>query len=66
MIMTDINFIVVFRFYKVLPGGYWFILLGPVLDGLLGGSLYGYLYLQGLTLSCRRKRISGCDSSIFR
>lgn len=40
MIMTDLSFIIVYHFYKILPGGYWFILVGPVLDGLLGGTVH--------------------------
>lgn len=37
LLMTDVNFLVVFRFHNVLPGGYWFLIVGPFLDGLLGG-----------------------------
>lgn len=65
MIMTDINFIVVFRFYKVLPGGYWFLIFGPVLDGLLGGSLCFRLHRQSLTVFCRCERIPGWDTGLL-
>ncbi|EKM55220.1 uncharacterized protein PHACADRAFT_143280 [Phanerochaete carnosa HHB-10118-sp] len=37
LLMTDVNFLVVTRWHTVLPGGYWFLLVGPFLDGLLGG-----------------------------
>ena len=36
--MTDISFLLVSQYHTVLPGGYWFILLGPLLDGLMGGK----------------------------
>ena len=35
--MTDLSFLIVSQYHTVLPGGYWFILIGPLLDGLLGG-----------------------------
>ena len=38
LLMTDVNFLVVARWHRVLPGGYWFLLVGPFLDGLLGGA----------------------------
>ncbi|EKM55184.1 uncharacterized protein PHACADRAFT_255634 [Phanerochaete carnosa HHB-10118-sp] len=38
LLMTDVNFLVVARWHTVLPGGYWFLLVGPFLDGLLGGT----------------------------
>ena len=37
LLMTDVNFLIVSKYYRILPGGYWFILLGPLLDGSLGG-----------------------------
>ena len=39
LLMTDANFLVVARWHQVLPGGYWFLLVGPFLDGLLGGKI---------------------------
>lgn len=39
LLMTDVNFLVVARWHMVLPGGYWFLLVGPFLDGLLGGMI---------------------------
>ena len=35
--MTDLSFLIVSQYHTILPGGYWFILIGPLLDGLLGG-----------------------------
>ncbi|KAH9952018.1 MFS general substrate transporter [Amylocystis lapponica] len=36
-LLTDFNFIVVYRFAKSLPGGYWCLIVGPILEGFLGG-----------------------------
>ncbi|KAL7283592.1 hypothetical protein ACG7TL_003027 [Trametes sanguinea] len=36
ILLTDLTFIAVFYFYKQLPGGYYFLITGPVLEGLLG------------------------------
>jgi hypothetical protein len=33
----DFNFILVSYFWKRLPGGYWFLVVGSVVEGLLGG-----------------------------
>lgn len=46
LLMTDVNFLVVSRFHEVLPGGYWFLLVGPFLDGLLGGLYWIFISLQ--------------------
>lgn len=32
------NFLSVFWFYDYIPGGFWFLLLGPIIEGLLGGE----------------------------
>lgn len=37
VLSTDFNFLVVNRYYERLPGGYWFLLLGPIIEGCLGG-----------------------------
>lgn len=34
---SDFNFIIVYFFSNRLPGGYWFLLLGPFIEGILGG-----------------------------
>ena len=33
------TFLSVFWFYEYIPGGYWFLLLGPIVEGFLGGKL---------------------------
>ncbi|OCB86786.1 MFS general substrate transporter [Sanghuangporus baumii] len=37
LLFNDVVFISVFFFSKKLPGGYWFLLLGPIIEGVLGG-----------------------------
>lgn len=37
VLSTDFNFLVVNSYYERLPGGYWFLLLGPIIEGCLGG-----------------------------
>jgi hypothetical protein len=37
LLLTDFNFIMVALFSKRIPGGYWFLTVGPVVEGLLGG-----------------------------
>ena len=39
LLVTDFNFIMVALFSRHMPGGYWFLVVGPVLEGLLGGML---------------------------
>ncbi|KLO13488.1 MFS general substrate transporter [Schizopora paradoxa] len=41
LLVTDFNFIFVYNFSERLPGGYWFLLLGPFVEGLLGGFTAG-------------------------
>jgi hypothetical protein len=38
LIIGDILFILVFMFPEQVPGGYYALLVGPVIDGLLGGT----------------------------
>jgi hypothetical protein len=38
LLLTDLNFIVVFWFAPRLPGNYWFLVAGPIVEGALGGE----------------------------
>jgi MFS family permease len=38
-ILNFLIFIFVALFAKRLPGGYWLIIIGPIIEGLLGGEL---------------------------
>ena len=39
LLLTDFNFIMVVLFPRRVPGGYWFLLVGPMVEGTLGGML---------------------------
>ncbi|KAH6918262.1 major facilitator superfamily domain-containing protein [Coprinopsis sp. MPI-PUGE-AT-0042] len=49
LLITDFNYVNVYYFSQHLPGGYWFLLLGPLIEGILGGfatataTIHGYL-----------------------
>ena len=38
LLFTDINFISVAKFWRALPGGYWFFIVGALVEGSLGGK----------------------------
>jgi hypothetical protein len=38
LLVTDINFIFVALFSKHIPGGYWFLVVAPFIEGSLGGN----------------------------
>ncbi|CAL1705198.1 unnamed protein product [Somion occarium] len=37
LIYADVNFILVSKFYRLLPGGYWAFIVGNLVDGIMGG-----------------------------
>ncbi|KAJ6623481.1 hypothetical protein B0H10DRAFT_2162474 [Mycena sp. CBHHK59/15] len=37
LLLTDFNFIFVAKNYEHVPGGYWFLIVGPIIEGALGG-----------------------------
>ncbi|KAI0831072.1 major facilitator superfamily domain-containing protein [Trametes gibbosa] len=61
VVMTDFVIIMVYYFYKQLPGGYTFLVVGPVLEGLLGGlsSISGsvHAYMSDCTSAANRSKI---------
>lgn len=38
LLLNDFNFIFVTLFFRHLPGNYWFLLVGPVVEGCVGGQ----------------------------
>ncbi|KAG6829195.1 hypothetical protein H0H92_005396 [Tricholoma furcatifolium] len=38
LLYSDLNFIFTARNFERLPGGYWFVILGPLVEGSLGGT----------------------------
>ncbi|KAI9057904.1 MFS general substrate transporter [Trametes sanguinea] len=61
ILLTDLTFIAVFYFYKQLPGGYYFLITGPVLEGLLGGltsmSANVHAYMSDCSPPSQRSRV---------
>ncbi|KDR73680.1 hypothetical protein GALMADRAFT_251460 [Galerina marginata CBS 339.88] len=61
LLITDFNFIVVTLFSKHIPGGYWFLVVGPMIQGLLGGMATALAaingYLADTTTESDRSRI---------
>jgi hypothetical protein len=43
LLLTDFNFIMVNLFPRHIPGGYWFLVVGPMVEGALGGTLSRWL-----------------------
>ena len=38
LVLTDFNFIMAILFPRHIPGGYWFLVVGPTVQGALGGT----------------------------
>ncbi|KAJ7172296.1 major facilitator superfamily domain-containing protein [Mycena filopes] len=62
LLMNDFNFILVTKYFRSLPGeGYWFLIVGPIIEGLLGGfgtaSAASHAYMADTTKSSERSRI---------
>lgn len=38
LLLTELTFIVTVNFFDYLPGGYWFLLVGYVMEGFLGSE----------------------------
>ncbi|KAK0210839.1 major facilitator superfamily domain-containing protein [Desarmillaria ectypa] len=61
ILSTDFNFLVVNSYYERLPGGYWFLLLGPIIEGCLGGLSTAiatmHAYIADTSNSATRSRV---------
>ncbi|KAJ7724442.1 MFS general substrate transporter [Mycena maculata] len=61
LLANDFTFIFVTRNYDRVPGGYWALVVGPIIEGLLGGfssaSAASHAYLADTTSSSERSRI---------
>ncbi|KAF5373858.1 hypothetical protein D9758_000672 [Tetrapyrgos nigripes] len=60
LLVTDAAFILVYFFSRRLPGGYWFLLIGPLLEGSLGGTTSAiaamHAYMTDTTTTATRSR----------
>jgi MFS family permease len=61
LLVADLNFIGVATFWKYLPGGYWLLVIGPIVEGVLGGMTTGVAafhgYLADTTSESVRSRV---------
>ncbi|KAJ7510054.1 major facilitator superfamily domain-containing protein [Mycena galericulata] len=61
LLVNDFTFIFVTKNHDRVPGGYWFLLLGPTVEGLFGGFTTGsaasHAYLADTTTSSDRSRV---------
>ena len=38
LLLDDLTFILVTKFPRLFPGGYWFLVVGATIEGCLGGK----------------------------
>ncbi|KAJ7097761.1 major facilitator superfamily domain-containing protein [Mycena belliarum] len=61
LLINDFNFILVAQNFRRIPGGYWFLIVGPIIEGCLGGfvsaSAASHAYMADTTTSSERSRI---------
>ncbi|KIL69994.1 hypothetical protein M378DRAFT_7764 [Amanita muscaria Koide BX008] len=60
-LVTDLNFILVTLFTDKFPGGYWFLIVGPLIEGAFGGMSSGsaasHAYIADTTTEESRSRM---------
>lgn len=47
LLVLDFNFIAIATFWRHLPGGYWLLVIGPFVEGCLGGMTTGVAATHG-------------------
>ncbi|EGO24169.1 hypothetical protein SERLADRAFT_355952 [Serpula lacrymans var. lacrymans S7.9] len=52
LVALDINFLIVNLFADRLPGGYWFLIIGPLIDGCVGGVAFADASIQAYLSDC--------------
>ncbi|KIY72114.1 MFS general substrate transporter [Cylindrobasidium torrendii FP15055 ss-10] len=61
LLLTDVVFLLVYSYHQVLPGGYWFLLVGPIVEGTMGGLTSAiaamHAYIADCTTPASRSRI---------
>ncbi|KAJ7120490.1 major facilitator superfamily domain-containing protein [Mycena crocata] len=61
LLVNDFNFITVTKNFQRIPGGYWFLIVGPIIEGCLGGfasaSAASHAYLADTTTASERSRV---------
>jgi hypothetical protein len=44
LLITDLNFIQVVFNFRRLPGSYWFLIVGPIVEGSFGGTFLALVH----------------------
>ncbi|KAL0570808.1 hypothetical protein V5O48_011144 [Marasmius crinis-equi] len=61
LLLTDIIFITVYYHAEKLPGGYWFLIIGPLFEGSLGGMTSAvaaiHAYMADTSTAANRSRV---------
>ncbi|KAJ6497032.1 major facilitator superfamily domain-containing protein [Mycena vitilis] len=61
LLFNDVIFIFVTKNFQHIPGGYWFLIVGPLVEGALGGistgSAASHAYISDVTDSAERSRL---------
>ncbi|KAF9265618.1 MFS general substrate transporter [Marasmius fiardii PR-910] len=61
VLVTDAVFILVYYYSELLPGGYWFLIVGPLCDGALGGMATSvatiHAYMADTSTAASRSRV---------
>lgn len=68
VLITDANFLLTAHFSNYLPGGYRFLIIGPLLDGLAGGYPTGtaatHAYIGDCTPATNRARMFSLNAGL--
>ncbi|KAJ8079128.1 hypothetical protein PM082_013416 [Marasmius tenuissimus] len=61
LLLTDLIFLLVYHYSETLPGGYWFLLIGPLVEGSLGGMTSAiaamHAYMADTSTAATRSRV---------
>ncbi|KAI3600040.1 hypothetical protein WG66_011111 [Moniliophthora roreri] len=61
VLLTDVTFIIVYYYAERLPGNYWFLVIGPLVEGTLGGfastTAAVHAYMADTSTSATRSRV---------
>ena len=66
LVVVDVNFILVDTFAAHLQGGYWYFIVGPLIDGCVGGRqlpAQWRLTIFDLCVDFARSDVCGCISA---
>ena len=53
ILSTDLVFLLVYNCFERLPGGYWFLIVGSIIEGILGGETFAAVPSLSIELNNR-------------